>query len=64
VTSEGQAIAVRMPAIFAGVREQLLSGLTLEEVGILRGMLRRVLVKSGGLTDQSRQSTFEQDVKP
>jgi DNA-binding MarR family transcriptional regulator len=48
VTPEGRAIAEQMPAIFAGVREQLLSGFTLEEVGFLKSMLRRALTNGGG----------------
>ncbi|HEY1998675.1 MarR family transcriptional regulator [Paraburkholderia sp.] len=48
VTPEGRAIAERMPAIFTSVREQLLSGFTLEEVGFLKSMLRRALVNGGG----------------
>jgi DNA-binding MarR family transcriptional regulator len=48
VTPEGRAIAARMPAIFASVREHLLSGFTLEEVGFLKSMLRRALINGGG----------------
>jgi len=48
VTPEGSAIAEQMPAIFAGVREQLLSGFTPEEVGFLKSMLRRALINGGG----------------
>ena len=47
LTPEGQTIAARMPAIFAGVVDQLLSGFTAEEIGFLKSMLRRVLANSG-----------------
>jgi len=47
LTPEGQSIAVRMPAIFNGVIDSLLSGFTPEEVGFLKSMLRRVLTNSG-----------------
>jgi DNA-binding MarR family transcriptional regulator len=53
-TPEGQSIATRMPAIFSGVLESLLSGFTAEEVGFLKSMLRRVLVNSGELTGADR----------
>lgn len=43
LTSEGQAIAVRMPAIFTSITGTLMSGLSPEEVGFLKSMLRRVL---------------------
>ncbi len=47
LTAEGHSVAVRMPAIFNGVLDNLLSGLTPEEVGFLKSMLRRVLANSG-----------------
>ncbi|MFC5428269.1 MarR family winged helix-turn-helix transcriptional regulator [Paraburkholderia denitrificans] len=43
LTPEGHAIARRMPAMFTGISERLLSGLSPEEVGFLKSMLRRVL---------------------
>ncbi|TAM04355.1 MAG: MarR family transcriptional regulator [Paraburkholderia sp.] len=43
LTPEGQAIARRMPAMFTSISERLLSGLSPEEVGFLKSMLRRVL---------------------
>jgi DNA-binding MarR family transcriptional regulator len=43
LTPEGEAIAVRMPAIFTSVTESLMSGLSPEEIGFLKSMLRRVL---------------------
>jgi DNA-binding MarR family transcriptional regulator len=46
LTPEGQAIAARMPAIFMSITETLMSGLSAEEVGFLKNMLRRVLAKS------------------
>jgi DNA-binding MarR family transcriptional regulator len=46
---EGEAMAARMPAIFAGVVDTLLSGFTSEETGFLKSMLRRVLANSGDL---------------
>jgi DNA-binding MarR family transcriptional regulator len=47
LTPEGQTIAARMPAIFTGVVDQLLSGFTAEEIGFLKSMLGRVLANSG-----------------
>ncbi|WP_296658230.1 MarR family winged helix-turn-helix transcriptional regulator [Paraburkholderia sp.] len=43
LTPEGQAIARRMPAMFTSISECMLSGLSPEEVGFLKSMLRRVL---------------------
>jgi DNA-binding MarR family transcriptional regulator len=56
LTREGDAMAARMPAIFASVVGKLLSGFTQEETGFLKSMLRRVLANSGdlvGLTDDA-----------
>jgi DNA-binding MarR family transcriptional regulator len=56
LTQEGDAMAARMPAIFASVVGKLLSGFTPEETGFLKSMLRRVLANSGdlaGLTDDA-----------
>jgi DNA-binding MarR family transcriptional regulator len=47
LTPEGQTIAACIPAIFAGVVDQLLTGFTIEEIGFLKSMLRRVLANSG-----------------
>lgn len=47
LTPEGLEIAAKMPALFNGVLENLLSGFSAEEVGFLKSMLRRVLVNSG-----------------
>jgi len=43
---EGQRIAVRIPAIFSGVLDDLLSGFTPEEVGCLKSMLKRLLANA------------------
>lgn len=43
LTPEGQAIAVRMPAIFTSITDTIMSGLSPEEIGFLKSMLRRVL---------------------
>ena len=50
LTEEGHALAARIPAIFNGVLDKLLSGFTPEEVGFLKSMLRRMLVNSGDQT--------------
>jgi DNA-binding MarR family transcriptional regulator len=49
VTTEGHAIAMRMPAIFTGVLDELLSGFMPEEVELFKSMLRRALANSGEL---------------
>ena len=49
LTPEGEAMAARMPAIFASVVDKLLSGFTPEETGFLKSMLRRVLANNGDL---------------
>ncbi|CAE6845266.1 hypothetical protein SAMN05192563_1016141 [Paraburkholderia aspalathi] len=43
LTPEGQR---RIPAIFSGVLDDLLSGFTPEEVGLLKSMLKRVLANA------------------
>jgi DNA-binding MarR family transcriptional regulator len=64
LTPEGQAIAARMPAIFNGVIDNLLSGFTAEEVGFLKSMLRRVLTNSGcDLSGITRDTTINSDAK-
>lgn len=44
---EGRAIAARMPTILNNVLDCLVSGLTPEELGSLKSMLRRIVVNSG-----------------
>lgn len=44
LTEKGTALAARMPAIYNRVLDRLLTGFTLEEVGFLKSMLRRILV--------------------
>lgn len=63
LTPEGQAIAARMPAIFTGVLNSLLSGFTPEEVGFLKSMLRRVLVNAGEQTGVTRDAASKPDSK-
>jgi len=64
LTPEGQSIAVRMPAIFNGVIDSLLSGFTPEEVGFLKSMLRRVLTNSGcDLSGITRDAATHSDGK-
>jgi DNA-binding MarR family transcriptional regulator len=64
LTPEGQSIAVRMPAIFNGVIDSLLSGFTPEEVGFLKSMLRRVLTNSGcDLSGITRDAATNSDGK-
>ncbi|WP_322101985.1 MarR family winged helix-turn-helix transcriptional regulator [Paraburkholderia sp. J41] len=46
LTPEGSGIAARMPGIFQNVTEQMCNGLSPEEVGFLKNMLRRVLANS------------------
>ena len=46
LTPEGQRVAARIPAIFSGVLDDLLSGFTPEEVGLLKSMLKRVLANA------------------
>jgi DNA-binding MarR family transcriptional regulator len=43
LTPEGLALARRMPAIFSGVLDRLTAGLSPEEIGFLKSMLRRIL---------------------
>jgi DNA-binding MarR family transcriptional regulator len=58
-TPEGHSIAARMPSIFNGVLENLLSDFTADEVGALKGMLRRILVNSGELTGADRDIAID-----
>jgi DNA-binding MarR family transcriptional regulator len=58
LTPQGQAIAARMPAIFASVVDKLLSGLTPEETGFLESLLRRVLANSGDLAGLTHDATL------
>jgi DNA-binding MarR family transcriptional regulator len=64
LTPEGQGIARRLPAMFTGVMDGLLSGFTPEEVGFLKSMLRRVLTNSGcDLSGISRDTATNTDAK-
>jgi DNA-binding MarR family transcriptional regulator len=64
LTPEGQSIALRMPAIFNGVVDNLLAGFTPEEVGFLKSMLRRVLFNSGcDLSGITRDAATNSDSK-
>jgi DNA-binding MarR family transcriptional regulator len=58
LTPEGEAMASRMPAIFASVVDKLLSGFTPEETGFLKSMLRRVLANSGDLAGLTHDATL------
>ena len=58
-TPEGHSIAARMPSIFNGVLESLLSDFSAEEVQLLKVMLRRILVNSGELTGADRDIAIE-----
>lgn len=64
LTAEGQAIAARMPAVFTGVTEKLLSGFTSEEAGFLKSLLRRVLANSDERFCGIRDSASNADNKP
>lgn len=57
LTPEGEAMAVRMPTIFASVVDKLLSGFTPEETGFLKSMLRRVLANSSDLAEPTYDAT-------
>ncbi|MBP0589075.1 winged helix-turn-helix transcriptional regulator [Paraburkholderia sp. LEh10] len=63
LTAEGQAIAARMPAVFTGVTEKLLSGFTPEETGFLKSLLRRVLANSYEASGENRDSASNTDSK-
>lgn len=63
LTPEGQTIAARMPAIFAGVVDQLLSGFTTDEIGFLKSMLRRVLANSGDPAGSTHDASSNFDEK-
>ncbi|CAB3697756.1 MarR family winged helix-turn-helix transcriptional regulator [Paraburkholderia rhynchosiae] len=64
LTPEGHAIAAKMPKIFNGVLDSLLSGFTPEEVGFLKSMLRRALINSGEHTGLTRDAASNSDSKP
>lgn len=53
LTSDGYAIAARLPEIFCGVGDEALAGFTPEEVGFLKSMLRRILANTGEPIDGS-----------
>ncbi|MCP3717215.1 MarR family winged helix-turn-helix transcriptional regulator [Paraburkholderia sp. CNPSo 3281] len=59
LTPEGLAIAARMPAIFRSVTEHLSAGLTPEEVGFLKSMLRRILSNSCEASQSSNPNPSE-----
>ncbi|MGA7782366.1 MAG: MarR family winged helix-turn-helix transcriptional regulator [Paraburkholderia sp.] len=64
LTTEGQTLAARTPAIFNGVVDNLLGGFTPEEVGFLKSMLRRVLTNSGcDLSGITRDVATNSDIK-
>jgi DNA-binding MarR family transcriptional regulator len=46
LTSDGRAMAEKVPAIFTRVLDKLLTGFSPEEVGFLKNMLRRILANS------------------
>ncbi|WP_233863574.1 MarR family winged helix-turn-helix transcriptional regulator [Paraburkholderia adhaesiva] len=56
LTTEGQAIATRMPAIFTGIASTLLNGLSPEEIGFLKSMLRRVLANGCEASQNTNQN--------
>ncbi len=65
LTPEGQSIAMRMPAIFSSVMDELLAGFTPEEVGFLKSMLRRVLTNAGcDLSGITRDAASNPDARP
>jgi DNA-binding MarR family transcriptional regulator len=47
LTEPGKELAAKIPAIFTRVLDKLLYGLSPEEVGFLKSMLRRILVNGG-----------------
>jgi DNA-binding MarR family transcriptional regulator len=47
MTSEGYALAARMPAIFQRVLQSAMTGFTSDETDLLRGMLRKMLCNAG-----------------
>jgi DNA-binding MarR family transcriptional regulator len=49
LTPQGQALADRLPPIFEVVNDTLLVGLTAEEVGFLKSLLRRILATTGDI---------------
>ncbi len=53
LTSEGSALAEQLPAIYLGARERNFAGLSVEEMGFLRSLLRRVLL-NGEVAESSR----------
>jgi DNA-binding MarR family transcriptional regulator len=53
LTVQGHAYAARMPALYDEVLEKLLRGFSPEEVGFLKGMLRRMLANNNEHTRAS-----------
>lgn len=47
LTTEGLALATKIPTIFTDVIDKLTAGFTAEEVGFLKSMLRRILLNCG-----------------
>ncbi|WP_341317553.1 MarR family transcriptional regulator [Paraburkholderia sp. IMGN_8] len=46
LTDEGQVLAQKIPTIFAEVFDSILTVLSEEEVGFLKGLLRRIILRS------------------
>ena len=44
LTDEGHLLATQLPAIYVAIRERNLAGLSAEEKGFLKSLLRRILV--------------------
>ncbi|WP_322057613.1 MarR family winged helix-turn-helix transcriptional regulator [Paraburkholderia sp. J63] len=64
LTPEGEAIAARMPAIFTSVTELASQGLTPEEIGFLKSMLRRVLSNSCEAIQNAGQNAAQNAGQP
>jgi DNA-binding MarR family transcriptional regulator len=50
LSPQGRFIAECFPVVVDAALERLLAGLTQEEIGLFKGMLRRIII-SGGLTE-------------
>jgi len=61
LTPEGQAIAQRMPEIFRSVSDLLMGGLSAEETGFLKSLLRRVLANG---CDAAHQASLNPPANP
>lgn len=53
LSAEGRALAEQLPAIYLAARERNFAGLSDEEMGFLRSLLRRILL-NGDTADSSR----------